>query len=250
MSLSTFLALLTATIVISLTPGAGAVNTMTNSIAQGWRRSFWGILGQQLALIIQVIIVAVGVGALVAASPAILTVVRWLGAAYLVYLGVRMLLAKPTAPRSGERVEVEPAHDGAASPSGADLADADPTEAGETQEGTVGRVPGRHAGAGTREGAFSMIRRGTLVNLLNPKAIVFFLAFIPPFIRADLPQFPQYLIIAVTCVVVDVIVMWFGFAALARPLGRLMHTTRGQRIINTIFGCCFLLVAALLLLIH
>lgn len=229
MSLSTFLALLTATIVISLTPGAGAVNTMTNSISQGWRRSFWGILGQQIALIIQVIIVAIGVGALVAASPAILTVVRWLGAAYLVYLGLRMLLAKPSVPET-------PAHeqfDAAAPTSGAD-----------------GHVPGGRAGAGTRESAWSMIRRGTLVNLLNPKAIVFFLAFIPPFIRADLPQFPQYLIIAVTCVVVDVIVMWFGFAALARPLGRLMHTRRGQRTLNTIFGCCFLLVAALLLVIH
>ncbi|RII43827.1 lysine transporter LysE [Galactobacter valiniphilus] len=229
MSLSTFLALLTATIVISLTPGAGAVNTMTNSISQGWRRSFWGILGQQIALIIQVVIVAIGVGALVAASPAVLTVIRWLGAAYLVYLGVRMLLAKPTVPDA-------PAHE--------EFDAAAPTS------GAKGHVPGGRAGAGTRESAWSMIRRGTLVNLLNPKAIVFFLAFIPPFIRADLPQFPQYLIIAVTCVVVDVIVMWFGFAALARPLGRLMHTTRGQRILNTIFGCCFLLVAALLLLIH
>lgn len=229
MSLSTFLALLTATIVISLTPGAGAVNTMTNSISQGWRRSFWGILGQQIALIIQVIIVAIGVGALVAASPAVLTVIRWLGAAYLVYLGVRMLLAKPTVPDAPTHEEFD-----AAAPT----------------SGAKGHVPGGRAGAGTRESAWSMIRRGTLVNLLNPKAIVFFLAFIPPFIRADLPQFPQYLIIAVTCVVVDVIVMWFGFAALARPLGRLMHTTRGQRILNTIFGCCFLLVAALLLLVH
>lgn len=231
MTLATWSTLLTAVIVISLTPGAGAVNTMTNSISQGWRRSFWGVLGQQIALIVQLLIVAVGVGALVAASPAILTVVKFLGAAYLVYLGVRMLVAKPNVPDDAGRVEV--------------------LGAGDAVAGSGAGAGGTAAGAGRRrEPAWSMMRRGILVNLLNPKAIVFFLAFIPPFIRADQPAVPQYAIIAVTCVVVDVLVMWFGFALLARPLGRLMDTARGQRILNSIFGLCFILVAGLLLLVH
>lgn len=232
MSLPLWFTLFTAALVISLTPGAGAVNTMSNSIALGWRRSLWGILGQQLALVIQVIIVALGVGALVAASPGVLTAVRWAGAAYLVYLGLRMLLAKPVpAP--------EPGHE--------------PLEA-ETSIGEGPSAATRRRAAGTglgrHESAWSMLRRGTLVNLLNPKAIVFFLAFIPPFIRTDRPQLIQYVIIGVTVVVVDIIVMWFGFAALAKPLGRLMHSPRGQRTLNTIFGCCFIGVAALLLIIH
>lgn len=224
MTLATWTALVTAVVVISLTPGAGAVNTMTNSISQGWRRSFWGVLGQQIALIIQLTIVAVGVGAIVAAVPAVLTAVRWIGAAYLVYLGVRMLLARPVVPSAPEHQELDTST---------------------TSDGTVPakKRPGY-------ESAWGMIRRGILVNLLNPKAIVFFLAFIPPFIRPDQPQLPQYLIIGVTCVVVDVIVMWFGFALLAKPLGRLMHTMRGQRILNTIFGLCFIAVAGLLLLLH
>lgn len=226
MSLATWSTLLTAAIVISLTPGAGAVNTMTNAITQGWRRSIWGVMGQQIALIVQLLIVAVGVGALVAASPAILTAVKLLGAAYLVYLGVRMLLAKPKVTET-ERVEV--VGDDAVAPAAA------------AATAPAGR---------RREPAAAMLRRGILVNLLNPKAIVFFLAFIPPFIRPDQPAAPQYLIIAVTCVVVDVLVMWFGFALLARPLGRLMDTGRGQRILNTIFGLCFILVAGLLLLVH
>lgn len=226
MSLATWSTLLTAAIVISLTPGAGAVNTMTNAITQGWRRSIWGVMGQQIALIVQLLIVAVGVGALVAASPAILTAVKLLGAAYLVYLGVRMLLAKPKVTET-ERVEV--VGDDAVAPAAA------------AATAPAGR---------RREPAAAMLRRGILVNLLNPKAIVFFLAFIPPFIRPDQPAAPQYLIIAVTCVVVDVLVMWFGFALLARPLGRLMDTGRGQRILNTIFGLCFILVAGLLFLVH
>ena len=69
-----------------------------------------------------------------------------------------------------------------------------------------------------------MLRRGFWVNLLNPKAIVFFLAFIPQFIRLDQPALPQYLILITTVVVVDVAVMWFFFAAAAKPFRRLKRT--------------------------
>src|SRR5690606_4680166 len=97
---------------------------------------------------------------------------------------------------------------------------------------------------------WSMIRRGIWVNLLNPKAIVFFLAFIPQFIRLDQPPLPQYLILIGTVLVVDVLVMWFFFAAAAKPFRRLTATARGQRIINLVFGTLFLVVAALLLFMH
>jgi len=225
MSASTWLTLATACLIIALTPGAGAVNTMTNAIGQGWRRAGWGVLGQELALVIQVIIVAVGLGAVVAALPAVLEVVRWVGAAYLVYLGLRMMLAKPVpAPQV--------AHEELAAESGA-----------EPGAGAVAAEQPR------RESVPSLIRRGLLVNLLNPKAIIFFLAFIPPFIDASRAQAPQYAIVGATTVAVDVVVMWGFFALLARPLGRLMCTTRGQRILNIVFGCCFLLVAGLLLVV-
>jgi homoserine/homoserine lactone efflux protein len=219
-SFSVWWTLLAASVVISLTPGAGAVNTMANSMRQGWRRSLWGITGQQIALIIQVVIVAVGVGSVVAAFPVVLEVVRWLGAAYLVFLGVRMMFSRPAPTPAVEHAELDT-----------------------SQLEVVGR-------AGRPEGAWAMIRRGILVNLSNPKAIVFFLAFIPPFISPDHPAALQYVIIGATCVGVDVVVMWFGFAALARPLARFTSSVRGQRVLNTVFGCCFILVAALLLLTH
>ena len=68
MQFSLWLALAGAGAMISLTPGAGAINTMSNALASGFRRSFWGILGQQLALVIHVVIVAAGVGILVSSS--------------------------------------------------------------------------------------------------------------------------------------------------------------------------------------
>jgi homoserine/homoserine lactone efflux protein len=186
--------LLTASVVISLTPGAGAINTMSNALTVGWRRSFWGVLGQQLALVLHILIVAA---------------IRYLGAAYLVYLGARLILAKP-------------------------------------REGSIPEEGDAPIG----ESAWSLLRRGFWVNLLNPKAIVFFLAFIPQFIRADAPLVPQYLVLMCTVVGIDVLVMWFFFAAAAKPFRRYVATVRGQRILNTVFGTLFVAVAALLLFVH
>ncbi|WP_448720428.1 LysE family transporter [Microbacterium natoriense] len=210
MSSALWSALLAACIVISFTPGAGAINTMSNALSQGWRRSIWGIIGQQIALIIHVIIVAAGVGLLVSRSELLFNIIRYAGAAYLVYLGIRLILTTPT---------FTPGDD-------------DPST------------------AAPREGRWSMVRRGLWVNLLNPKAIVFFLAFIPQFVRLDEPQLPQYLTIIATTIVVDIVVMWGFFATAARPFRRLTRSARGQRVLNTAFGCLFILVAALLALVH
>ncbi len=201
-----WISLLTATIVISLTPGAGAINTMSNALTVGWRRSVWGVIGQQLALLVHILIVAAGVGVLVASTPALLTGIRWAGAAYLVYLGVRLIVAKPEPEEDPERT--------------------------------------------VNTGRWELLRRGFWVNLLNPKAVVFFLAFIPQFIRADQPLLPQYLVLIATVMGVDVVVMWGFFAGAAKPFRRYASTPRGQRTLNTVFGSLFIAVAGLLLFVH
>lgn len=208
-SLAVWFSLLTASVVISFTPGAGAINTMSNALNQGWRRSIWGIVGQQIALVVHVAIVAAGVGLLVSRSEFLFNAIRYAGAAYLVFLGIRLMLTKPAVVVDEAPVPVD-----------------------------------------SRESHWSMIRRGFWVNLLNPKAIVFFLAFIPQFIRLDQPQLPQYLTLIATVIVVDVIVMWGFFAAAARPFRRLTRSARGQRILNTVFGALFIVVAAILVLLH
>ena len=207
MQLSLWLALLGAGTLISFTPGAGAINTMSNSLNSGFRRSIWGILGQQAALVIHIVIVALGVGVLVASSPIAFTVIRYAGAAYLVYLGIRQFLAKP----STDAASIE---------------------------------------ARRSEPAWSMFRRGLWVNLLNPKAIVFFLAFLPQFIRVGQPLLPQYLTVAATVIVIDVLVMWFFFAGTARSFQRFTRDARGQRVLNRVFGSLFVAVGALLAVIH
>ncbi|MBN7792370.1 LysE family transporter [Microbacterium esteraromaticum] len=207
MTWTVWLSLLAACVVISFTPGAGAINTMSNALNQGWRRSMWGVLGQQAALVVHVAIVAAGVGLLVSRSPILFEAIRYAGVAYLVYLGIRLMIARP-----------EPAPD-----------------------------PDRPI---PREHAWSIFRRGFWVNLLNPKAIVFFLAFVPQFIDLDRDPLPQYVILIGTVIVVDILVMWFFFAAAARPFRRYTRQPRGQRVLNVVFGLLFIVVAGLLLMVH
>ena len=196
-----------AGVLISFTPGAGAINTMNNSLTSGFRRSIWGIFGQQAALVVHVIVVALGVGVLVTSSPVLFNVIRYAGAAYLVFLGIRLIVQKP-----------DPSRDLAA--------------------------------PRARELAWSMFRRGLWVNLLNPKALVFFLAFMPQFIQPEQPLLPQYLVLTVTVVFIDVLVMWFFFAVAARSFQRFTNTARGQLILNRTFGLLFVAVALLLALVH
>jgi homoserine/homoserine lactone efflux protein len=204
---SLWLALAGAGVLISFTPGAGAINTMSNSLNAGFRRSMWGILGQQAALVMHVVIVALGVGVLVASSPIAFNVIRYSGAAYLVYLGVRQFLARPDLEQ--EKI------------------------------------------AGLRnEPAWSIFRRGFWVNLLNPKAIIFFLAFMPQFIRPEQPLLAQYAVLTATIVAIDILVMWFFFAAAARSFERFTHSARGQLVLNRSFGALFVAVGILLALLH
>lgn len=190
------MALLGAQSMISLTPGAGAINTMSNTLNVGIRRSIWGILGQQVALLIHIAIVAAGLGLLVSNSPIAFDLIRYSGAAYLVYLGVRKFLAKPA----------------------------------NIEEDVLGQL---------QEGARSMLVRGVWVNLLNPKAIVFFLAFMPQFIRPAQDLVPQYAVLGATVVFVDIAVMLFIFAACARQFQRFTRSERGQRAMNRTFGSLF-----------
>ena len=116
MALTLWLSLVVACLVISLTPGAGAVNAMTTSLLHGWKKAFFTVMGQQLALVMQIAIVAAGLGVVVANSPVLFDVIRYGGAAYLVYLGLRMILARPQAPQQA-RDEVE-SGTGASAPQG------------------------------------------------------------------------------------------------------------------------------------
>jgi homoserine/homoserine lactone efflux protein len=77
-----------AAIAISVSPGAGAVQSMATGLTHGVRRGYWSILGLEIGLMLQLALVAVGLGAAVASSILAFNVIKWVGVAYLVFLAV------------------------------------------------------------------------------------------------------------------------------------------------------------------
>jgi homoserine/homoserine lactone efflux protein len=206
MSFETWLAFFAACWVISLSPGAGAIASMSCGLRYGFWRGYWNALGLQIALVAQIAIVAAGLGAVLAASEMAFTLIKWFGVAYLVYLGVKQWRALP-----------------------ADLSD----------DSTI-RPIGK---------PLALITRGFLVNISNPKALVFMLAILPQFIDLSAPLFAQYLTIAATMVTVDMIVM-AGYTGLASRVLRALKTPKQQRRMNRTFAGLFVGAAGFLATLH
>lgn len=96
MELATWLAFFAASWAISISPGPGAVAAMSAGLNHGFRRGYFTTFGLVMGIWIQVLIVGVGLGALIAASATAFGVVKWLGVGYLVWLGVRQWRAPAT----------------------------------------------------------------------------------------------------------------------------------------------------------
>jgi threonine/homoserine/homoserine lactone efflux protein len=90
MDFRTWLLFIPAAIAISLSPGAAAVASMSSGASYGVRRSYLTIIGLEIALMLQLTLVAIGLGALLAASEVAFSVVKWCGVLYLAYLGIRL----------------------------------------------------------------------------------------------------------------------------------------------------------------
>ena len=88
MSLSTWLAYLFATVLLSLSPGPGVFSSLSSGLRHGFRLGAWNSVGMQAANLMLVAIVSLGLGAILLASETLFTAVKWIGVAYLVYLGI------------------------------------------------------------------------------------------------------------------------------------------------------------------
>lgn len=200
MTLSVWLAFLVAAFVISLSPGAGAVYAMSVGMRHGYRLALAGIIGMQFGLALQLLVVAVGLGAVLATSTLAFNVVKWFGVAYLLWLGWQQFRADPVA------VSLEGAQ------------------------------------AASARKAFV---QGFLVNASNPKATIFFLAVVPPFIDPARPLVAQYLTVMATLAFTDLVVM-SGYALLAARVLKMLREPHHIRWTNRAFGGLFMLAGALL----
>jgi homoserine/homoserine lactone efflux protein len=108
MEFSHWLAFFAACWAISISPGAGAVAAMSAGLNYGFARGYFTVFGLILGIWTQLVVVAVGLGALVAASGAAFLVIKWAGVAYLVWLGIAQWRApaQPMATQSFDDVQV------------------------------------------------------------------------------------------------------------------------------------------------
>jgi homoserine/homoserine lactone efflux protein len=95
MDLSVWITYFIATIVLSLSPGPGVFSSISSGLHHGFRLGLWNGVGMQVANMIMVVIVALGLGTLLMASETLFTAVKWVGVVYLIYLGIVTWRASP-----------------------------------------------------------------------------------------------------------------------------------------------------------
>ena len=205
MSYQMWFAYMLACWVISISPGAGAIASMSSGLNYGFKRGYWNVFGLQLALLVQIFIVAAGVGVLFATTPWAFLVVKWFGVLYLLYLAYLQW----KAPLQSIEIKVET----------------------------------------SQKSRLKLVLYGFLVNITNPKAIVFLLAVLPQFLDLAKPQTIQYVIMAITMISIDMIVM-AGYTGLAAKVLRLLRSPKQQKYMNRSFAVLFACAATLLSLVH
>jgi threonine/homoserine/homoserine lactone efflux protein len=179
MALDTWLVYLVAAIGLSLSPGPNGLLALTHGALHGRRMTLYTIFGGSVGFVAVVALSMFGIGALLAASLAWLTVLKWVGGAYLVWLGIEVWRAPPIGVPAAWS-------DGAAA-------------------------------APAVSGA-SLFRAGLLSALTNPKGILFFAAFLPQFVDPARPLFLQFVVMAGTFAGVEILTEWL-IASAAHRIG-------------------------------
>jgi threonine/homoserine/homoserine lactone efflux protein len=156
-----FLAFLVAAIVLAITPGPGIAYVVARTVAGGRAEGLASCFGTGLGGMLHVLAASLGLSLIIAQSAVAFGVVKYLGAAYLVYLGARLLLRK-------------------------------------RQVFEVDRV--------ASQGVRRALGEGVLVEALNVKTALFFLAFLPQFVTAGAPLVPQLVLLGSVCVTLNTLV--------------------------------------------
>ncbi|WP_434362211.1 LysE family translocator [Parasalinivibrio latis] len=159
MAFDIWLLFLTAAVGIAFVPGPNSLLALTHGALYGHKRTLYTICGGVIGLVVLALASMAGIGAILAASAHALTFMRWIGGAYLIWLGFQLWRSPGLQLEHNQTVQVK---------------------------------RGR-----------SMFSQGLLAALTNPKAMLFFAAFLPQFLRSDQPLLPQFVIMALTIAVVE-----------------------------------------------
>ncbi|MBR3669072.1 MAG: LysE family translocator [Fibrobacter sp.] len=226
-----------AALVVAIAPGPDNLFVLAQSATHGTRAGICVICGLCTGIAVQTTLLIVGVSALIAASPVAFFVLQCCGAAYLLYLAYKSFQVRAGVVKLDERRDIR--HSGLRP-----VVDVIPY--GETRdERNVGLDERREGGESSGLSFRKLYLRGIIMNLTNPKAVLFALSFIPPAVRMDSALSPslQMAILGVEFVVATFIV--FGsIAFLAGTVKNfLLNSPKANRNLNWFSGCVFVLLA-------
>ncbi|WP_433438041.1 LysE family translocator [Nonomuraea sp. CA-141351] len=198
--ISTLALFCVATLGLLVVPGPAVFYIVTRSVSQGRGAGLISVLGVHTGSLVHIAAAALGISALLAASATAFTIVKYVGVAYLLWLGVRKLM------RRGE------------------------------DEGPV-QLP--------VQSKRRLFWEGFVVNMLNPKTAIFFLAFLPQFTKPDLgPVGPQILLLGVLWLLLGM-ASDGTYAMLSSALaGRVRGSARARRRLDVGSGLVYLGLAA------
>ena len=192
-----------AAAVLALTPGPGMAYVVARTVAGGRQEGLASCLGTGLGGMLHVLAAALGLSVLLAQSALAFSIIKYVGAAYLVYLGVRMLMQK--APE-GDSTPVSP------------------------------------------QGARRAFAEGILVEALNVKTALFFLAFLPQFTTPAEPLLMQLVLLGSICVALNTLVDVMAVLGAQRLLKSGLGRSARARLMTRASGLTMIVLGAWLAL--
>ncbi len=213
MSLHTWWLYVATIFVVCAIPGPNMLLMMTHGARYGMRPTTATMAGCLMSLMLMLAVSVAGLGVLLKAWPAMFDALRLIGAAYLIWLGVKAWRA--------------PASEVAAA-----QVDASADAAGK-------RIPARGA----------LLRNGFLVGSSNPKAILFSAALLPQFIDASQPTLPQFAVLVATTAFMEV--SWYAvYAGCGTRIGAKLKSSSVAKAFNRLTGGVFVGFGAIMALMR
>ncbi|MGA1295147.1 MAG: LysE family translocator [Burkholderiaceae bacterium] len=184
-----FTAFLLAALVLAITPGPGIAYVVARTVAGGRTEGLASCVGTAIGGLVHVLAAAAGLSLIIAHSATAFSVIKYLGAAYLVYLGIKILRSKPP-----------------------DLSESEALAA---------------------LGARRALRDGMVVEALNVKTAMFFLAFLPQFVDSAELILPQVMLLGSICVLLNTLADVLAVFAADRLLDTgLAHAARARLMLS------------------
>lgn len=192
-----------AALALAITPGPGIAYVVARTVAGGRAEGLASCLGTGLGGLVHVAAAVLGLSLVIAQSALAFGLVKYIGAAYLIYLGVRMLMRKEQA--------VE-----------------------------VGRVKA--------QGARRAFMEGIMVETLNVKTALFFLAFLPQFTSPGSPLAPQLAVLGTICVALNTFVDVLAVLGANRLVQASAARATRARLLTRVSGCTMMTLGIVLAL--